>query len=300
MADLRLDLLTDASEFLEVAGDHLAASPVVSTVVATLAVREQAKQTPPPDDAWWLVVRDGNAVVGAGMCQPPPGRRGAFLLPMPDAAAPLVAEAAYARDAAAARPLLGGVNGALPSVELFGERWAALTGDEVSVKMHTRLFELGELVDPPAASGGLRAPAEDEIELVIDWLEQFHHDAEEQGGRRPDHVPRMTPEEVRSRIEADRLWLWAVDGIPVHLTGHNLPSFGVARVGPVFTPQHHRGHGYAASAVAEVSRRLRAGGARVCLFTDQGNPVSNPLYERLGYRPVVDMVNLRFDPPGPG
>jgi predicted GNAT family acetyltransferase len=44
--------------------------------------------------------------------------------------------------------------------------------------------------------------------------------------------------------------------------------------------------------VAQVSREYVEQGVRVCLFTDQANPVSNRLYEALGYRPVVDMVNL--------
>ena len=44
--------------------------------------------------------------------------------------------------------------------------------------------------------------------------------------------------------------------------------------------------------MAAVSRRLLDEGARVCLFTDQANPTSNALYARLGYQPVVDMVNL--------
>jgi predicted GNAT family acetyltransferase len=41
--------------------------------------------------------------------------------------------------------------------------------------------------------------------------------------------------------------------------------------------------------VAEVSRRT---GDRACLFTDQADPTSNRIYQALGYRPVVDMVNL--------
>ena len=46
------------------------------------------------------------------------------------------------------------------------------------------------------------------------------------------------------------------------------------------------------AAVAEVSRRIVADGARACLFTDQANPTSNRIYQALGYRPVVDMANL--------
>jgi predicted GNAT family acetyltransferase len=89
------------------------------------------------------------------------------------------------------------------------------------------------------------------------------------------------------------LWFWVdPSGKPVHLTGAHPPAFGVARIGPVYTPPAERGRGWASNAVAEVSRRLRSEGARVCLFTDQANPTSNKIYAALGYRPVVDMVNL--------
>jgi predicted GNAT family acetyltransferase len=95
------------------------------------------------------------------------------------------------------------------------------------------------------------------------------------------------------RIETGSVWFWVDEaGQKVHLTAANPPSFGVARVGPVYTPPERRGQGWASSAVAEVSRRLLAEGARVCLFTDQANPTSNRIYTALGYRPVVDMVNL--------
>ena len=78
----------------------------------------------------------------------------------------------------------------------------------------------------------------------------------------------------------------------MHLTGVSPPSFGVARVGPVYTPPAQRGCGWASNAVAEISRRIQAEGARVCLFTDQANPTSNKIYAALGYQPVADMANL--------
>jgi predicted GNAT family acetyltransferase len=99
--------------------------------------------------------------------------------------------------------------------------------------------------------------------------------------------------ETLRRLRDGRFWFWvAADGRPVHLTGVNPPSYGVARVGPVYTPPAERGRGWASNAVAELSRRVLAGGARACLYTDQANPTSNKIYAALGYRPVVDMVNL--------
>jgi predicted GNAT family acetyltransferase len=91
------------------------------------------------------------------------------------------------------------------------------------------------------------------------------------------------------------LWVWEDAGRVVHLTGVNPPSAGVARIGPVYTPAEFRGHGYAGATVAAISGRLLAQGARVCLFTDQANPVSNGLYQRIGFRPVVDMANFVID-----
>jgi predicted GNAT family acetyltransferase len=74
-----------------------------------------------------------------------------------------------------------------------------------------------------------------------------------------------------------------------------MPAFGVSRVGPVYTPREHRGHGYASRAVYEVSALLRESGERPCLFTDQANPTSNKIYEALGYQRLVDMANLRVE-----
>ena len=70
---------------------------------------------------------------------------------------------------------------------------------------------------------------------------------------------------------------------------------GRARVGPVYTPPGLRGHGYASAATAAVSQQaLDAGAGDVVLFTDLANPVSNSIYQRIGYQPVEDRTVLAF------
>ena len=170
------------------------------------------------------------------------------------------------------------------------------------VHEHTRLFELGELRAPRPAAGRLRAANEDDADLAMSWFAAFHRDADEQAGREPGQVAweAFDRAEILARIRDGRIWFWVDDaGERVHLTGANAPSFGVARVGPVYTPREHRGHGYASAGVAAVSTLFRDRGARVCLFTDQANPTSNRIYEALGYRRVVDMANLVITRPGP-
>jgi hypothetical protein len=69
----------------------------------------------------------------------------------------------------------------------------------------------------------------------------------------------------------------------------------MVRVGPVYTPPEFRGHGYASAATAAASQQaLDAGASEVLLFTDLANPVSNSIYQRIGYRAVEDRIVLAF------
>jgi GNAT superfamily N-acetyltransferase len=290
----RLQFYTDPGDFLAAAGDHLAADPVVGTVVTTLAHRllsRQADGAVQPVRDWWLVVQDeSSAVVGTGMRTAPFAPYPLFLLPMPDEAAVALAGALHERG----EDVLA-VNGALPAAELCAAELARLGGGRVQVSQHTRLHELGRLLWPTPVPGGLRVATDDDVERVTEWFIAFAGDADEQAGRPRGASAHEVPDRAETLRRLDTRWLWFwVDetGEPVHLTGANPPSFGVARVGPVYTPPAQRGRGWARNAVAAVSRQIQVGGARVCLFTDQANPTSNNIYAALGFRPVVDMANL--------
>jgi GNAT superfamily N-acetyltransferase len=213
---------------------------------------------------------------------------------MPDDAAVALARALHQRGES-----VGGVNGALPAVRLVAEEYARMAGGEVSVHEHLRLFELDELVVPPTPPGRLRAAPRDDAELCLAWFRDFEAAAAEQAGRSGTHGigESFTLDDMLGRIDDGIVWLWEDrSGEPVHLTGANVPANGVTRVGPVYTPRELRGRGYASRAVAEVSWRYVERGVRCCLSTDQANPLSNRIYEEIGYRPVADMVNLLVEP----
>ena len=295
---LRVDFTTDPQTFLDTAHAHLAADPVVTTVVATVTSRYadlRAAGEPPPTGwpEWWAVVRDTEgAVAGLAMraARTPP--HPLFVLPMADDAARALARQLHARGES-----VGGLNGSLPSAEVCAAELARLQGDRVEVAQHTRLFELTELVAPVGVPGRLRVATMDDLDLAVDWVGRFMHDADVQAGRDPAAHGReaIEPDDLARRIEGGTYWFWLdAAGERVHLTGANPPAFGVARIGPVYTPPEHRRQGYAAAAVAEVSQHFLDAGARVCLYTDQANPTSNGVYQALGYVAVVDQVNLRI------
>jgi predicted GNAT family acetyltransferase len=291
---VHLQFYREPAEFLAAAGDHLAVNPVTSTVVTTYAHRvlsQLADGRSQPERNWWLAVRDdAGAVVGAGMRTANSAPFPPFLLPMPDEAAVALAHVLHERG----EEVLG-VNGALPAAELCADELIRLAGGRVEVSQRTRLHELAELVPPEPVPGELVLATEEDVDLAMEWFAAFIVEADEQAGRPRGSSVHDKPDraEMLRRIRAGRVWFW-VDGTGqrVHFAGANPPSFGVARVGPVYTPPGQRGRGWASNAVAEISRRIQAGGARVCLFTDQANPVSNKIYAALGYRPVVDMTSL--------
>lgn len=275
--------------FLAEAADYLAADPVLTTVIATVTQRLAVRPLADAPYSWWLLVRDeAGEVAGVAMRTAPFAPYPAYVLPMPDDAAVALARALHERGEE-----LGGVNGALPAARLVAEETARLSGGAARVEEHVRLFELGELVMPSAPPGRLRPAVDADAELCLAWFDAFAVAAAEQAGRTGRHaMVEFTLAEMQGRIADGLLWFWEDEsGTPVHLTGANLPANGVTRIGPVYTPREHRGQGYASRAVAEISAGYLADGVRCCLFTDQSNPVSNRIYQSLGYRQVVDMVN---------
>lgn len=289
-----LEFLDDPHAFLSEAAPLLAAEPVRCTVIASVTARyargvggSRPAGAPP---VWWVVVRDDDGrPVGAAMRTAPLPPYPPYLLAMPDEAAVLLARTLCGRG----EPVEV-VNGYLPTIEVFAAETVGTKGARVAETERTSLYELDALVDPPPVPGALRTARADEVDLVQGWFDAFGPDASEQAGRTDPHPAIETRESTAARIAAGEVRLWEVDGAPVAVTAFNPPSFGVARVGPVFTPKEHRGRGYAAAGVAAVSRRLLEEGARVCLFADEQNRTSTGVYTRLGFRPLAVTGGLRI------
>ena len=295
-----LEFFDDPTAFLDAAGGLLAADPVLGSVVATVTARAARERSEgrdswahvgAPFDRWWVVVRDeSGAVVSAAMRTAPFAPHPLYVLPMPDATARLLAGALHGRG-----ERVGGCNGALPAARVIAEETARLGGGRAETSEHLRLWEATAVDVPAAPPGRLRRATDDDAELLLDWYGRFEAEADEQAGHEPsaERDQHATLDDMHVRIREGVVWLWELPtGEVAHLSGRSLPSYGVCRIGPVFTPKEHRGLGIASYVVGELTRTGLEAGHRMCLFTDQANPVSNRIYERLGYRPVVDTVAM--------
>ncbi|HEV7204864.1 MAG TPA: GNAT family N-acetyltransferase [Jatrophihabitans sp.] len=178
------------------------------------------------------------------------------------------------------------VNGPVEVVEAV----ATALGRRPVLRLDERLFRLDVLMPPAGVTGQARAAGADDIDLIGQWLVDFHLEAF--GSVPPDFAPR---EQGEWAVTERRPWLWlAPDGAPVSMACRQPTVVGVARIGPVFTPREHRGHGFGSAVTARATADILADSAIPVLFTDLANPTSNKIYEALGYRAVEDRLALRF------
>ena len=221
---------------------------------------------------------------------------GAFLhtppFPVLLSAVPADAAASLATETLAGRQL-GGVNAYPEAAQAFAGAWRETTGGRVDEHMRNRLYRLAELTWPdPRPDGTPRLADERDAALLTGWFDAFAREVND-FAQDADHAAA-----VRERLSYQGFTVWEAGGGPVSLAGVTRQVAGMARVGPVYTPPEARGHGYGSAVTAAASEGVRAAGAEeVLLFTDLANPVSNSIYQRIGYRPVEDRVVLSFGEP---
>lgn len=186
---------------------------------------------------------------------------------------------------------LPSVRGMRSSAACFVDSWCRRAGGFASVSDTETLYRLAELERPVGVSGRARPTTETDDELLVRWLDAFYTDA---FGHRSDRsASRRILDDIRSA--RGRIVLWTVDDEPVSMARLHAPVAGMARIGPVYTPTEHRGHGYAAAVTSVVAdHALRRGVRDVVLFADHANPVANGVYRRLGFVPVADHVRFQL------
>jgi GNAT superfamily N-acetyltransferase len=278
----------DVTEFLSAAGDFLRAERARNTVILTVteSMRASRARAGAPGDPGklplfgWLT--DGTAQVKGAFMHTPP-------FPVMLTAVPAEAAAELAATTLQGRPVAG-VNAYEEVASAFAAAWRKRTVVQVHVHRRMRLYRLEELSWPdPAPDGAPRLAREDDVPLMAQWFSAFAREVDDLGGEDQEAA-------VRDRVGYGGLTVWEAGGAPVALAGVTRLVVGMVRVGPVYTPPDLRGRGYASAVTAAVSRAARAAGAgEVLLYTDLANPVSNSIYQRIGYRDIEDRVVLSFN-----
>ena len=176
------------------------------------------------------------------------------------------------------------------SAEAISEASAAAQPGAVTARMGIRLHRLdGPPRLPTPTAGEARQFTAAELPVLQAFMLGFSTDA---GLKHPER----TPEQIAA-MRGDFL-AWTVADRPVAMARRARPLLGGWSIGSVYTPAHLRGRGYGGAVVHALSALLLAEGARyVALYTDLANPVSNRLYARIGFVPLLDQTEITWAAP---
>jgi len=182
------------------------------------------------------------------------------------------------------------VPGVMSGSEL-AQRFARLfTGGAYNITCSNRLYELLRVSPEIPLAGHLRLARESDMAFLPYWRAGFHSDCFGTA-----FGASWDLERCHLDIANGRLFILEDEGMPASMANITRELQSLCCVGGVYTPPWLRGRGCATACVAEVSRlMLESGFARCVLYTDLANPTSNSIYQKIGYRPIADSLDIGF------
>lgn len=276
-------------EFLTATIAYRALDPIRTNLLGSIAVTVAGGNRKYDAYWWWLIEDAPGAVVGAALRTAP---FGLSLGPMPLAAATLLADAVVIVD-----DQFPWVNGNEEIVTAFLAAYRE-TQSPGSLRPAVRgrqsvIYELKDL-RVPEVEGSCRVATLDDIDLVERWSRDFSEFIEGEASR-PSENDR---DALIAKVKSGVMHLWCVEDVVVAMAGHTspveTPTGCVTRVGPVFTPELFRNHGYGAAVTAALSATLLHDGSRVMLYADVTNLTSNGVYQRIGYERLDQVAQFNL------
>lgn len=196
--------------------------------------------------------------------------------------------------------LIPGVSAMVTEAQQFASLWTATTGQSHELEMAMRLHQLTACQPIVPTPGYLRLATEADRTWLIEAYRMFNQEVF------PERSAANTTGDIENSIDLfiqqqrAYLWLDAIsdsgnDSEPVSFVCAQRFSPQFARVGPVFTPLHHRRKGYATVCVYAISQMQLDQGCQACfIFTDLKNPTSNHIYAKIGYCAIGDWAIYNF------
>ncbi|MDK7471528.1 GNAT family N-acetyltransferase [Bacillus paranthracis] len=182
-------------------------------------------------------------------------------------------------------PNVPGLIGNKKIVQRLAEEIAVLANKKTTVAMEQGIYELKQVKKKWNGDEVFREVNSDELTLIEQWIYQFCEDV---------NLP-TTKEEAKQTahtlITNHRLFGLEVDGKLVSVAAKTRPTKNNITVNFVYTPKEERKKGYASNCVAALSQRMLDEGYKTTtLYTDLANPISNKIYQEIGYEKIAESV----------
>ena len=176
-----------------------------------------------------------------------------------------------------------GINAKKSICESFIQTYEKEEMGRFKLHLEMEIMELRELVPISLAKGFSAKPSLKELELLTKWEILF---AKEALGRKLGI--KETLDKVRKKIQMGILYVYYNEyNQPVSVLNKARQLTRGVVLNEVYTPTQYRGRGYAQSNVYLASKTfLEEGNQYCCLFVDKKNPISNRVYQKIGYKNI--------------
>ncbi len=176
--------------------------------------------------------------------------------------------------------------------EYFSKAYTSFTGKNATIAMKQRIYELTHVSPTIETMGKVRLLEEKDLSFFPYWLEAFH--TASTYGTTIMPIP-QEKEPYLYHVATKKMYILEDKGVPVSMAGYTREMENATSVSKVYTPPYYRQKGYATSLVAQISQlALEKRFVKCVLYTDLANPTSNSIYQKIGYQPVCDSLQIHF------
>lgn len=183
-----------------------------------------------------------------------------------------------------------GVNSEKEIAQKFADAYCEISGKKLELHQNMRILLLEKLATPQLRNDVIyRKANEKDKEILKLNLRKFYKEALDC--------------EIDEKLLEDRFYknfqkgyfVLEKDGKIVCQATSTKELIKGKTINEVYTPEEERGNGYAYNLIYRFSKEFLDNGAEYCvLFTDDTNPISNHVYEKIGYEKKVDTIELDF------
>ncbi|MHA2392537.1 MAG: GNAT family N-acetyltransferase [Promethearchaeota archaeon] len=187
---------------------------------------------------------------------------------------------------------LPGVLGFKEAVERFANLWCEIKSVSSRIAINERLYTLVEVSEETLGKRKFAKATESHESLILQWGREFILEAIP---HRTSEMIERSLEQLKKAISEGNIFFLLDNNTPVSMVRRAGKSVNGIAINQVYTPPALRRKGYATECVAKLSNLLLEEGYEYCfLFTDLSNPTSNSIYQKIGYRPVIDVDEIHF------
>ena len=190
------------------------------------------------------------------------------------------------------KPGIPGVLGFKEGAKRFVELWCKTNNANSKISLNERLYKLEKVAPDTLGNKKFIKATDAYYKIILQWGREFILEA------LPDRTPEMIERSLghlKEDIDEGRIFLLFDNDEPVSMARKAGKSPNGNALNMVYTPPHLRRKGYATECVAKLSKFLLEEGNKYCfLFTDLSNPTSKSIYQKIGYRPIMDVDEHHF------